>query len=580
MSITFGVDPVVEAVQHALRSLDAGERVVERERIDLKEEAGRRGDDGTVLPGTDRSERAAQQIAGEAACMSNTPGGGALIIGVSDDSTLIGTELDAEWVRRRVHELTQGHLTVDATVVHIRGVRLLVVRSPQAIEPIRHRGKIHWRVGDRCVEIDAASWHERRAYVTHHDWSAQPSHLDESHARATSVEVARGFLRESGESHARDLADVPTADLLRRLNVVTGDGRLTHAGVLAFVGRDTPALDYVRREHAGGDSTTRVRRGGRGVLDELVETFQAFGVHNPVTHVGDGLARGQVHAIPPRAAREAVVNAIAHRDWTVGDPATVEHIGVSLVVTSPGGFYGGVEAANVINHPSRSRNTALTELLASIRVAEREGIGVDRMFQDSLRQGNRLPELEELATPAVRVSLSGERRDPAWPVWLGRIDDRRATADLRWLMSLYHLVTVGWADLLSLAPFLQTSAELTADVVSALWATTIDRRPLLERVDGVPSGAPDAWRLSPSAVGVLRDLDDLGAFRRPWPEPGAVALSYARARGRISTTELGSLLGRAPSNVGSILGRLEDEGRLEPSRPNRRGAGFFYRYVP
>ncbi|WP_407320764.1 winged helix-turn-helix domain-containing protein [Isoptericola halotolerans] len=51
----------------------------------------------------------------------------------------------------------------------------------------------------------------------------------------------------------------------------------------------------------------------------------------------------------------------------------------------------------------------------------------------------------------------------------------------------------------------------------------------------------------------------------------------ARERGRISSTELGSLVGAAPSNVHTVLRTLEAEGILEPSRPNRRGAGSFYR---
>ena len=49
------------------------------------------------------------------------------------------------------------------------------------------------------------------------------------------------------------------------------------------------------------------------------------------------------------------------------------------------------------------------------------------------------------------------------------------------------------------------------------------------------------------------------------------------ARGRISSTELASIVGAAPPNVGPVLRKLEGQGQLEPGRQVRRGPGFFYR---
>lgn len=56
-------------------------------------------------------------------------------------------------------------------------------------------------------------------------------------------------------------------------------------------------------------------------------------------------------------------------------------------------------------------------------------------------------------------------------------------------------------------------------------------------------------------------------------------MTYAAARGRISSTELGSLTYSSPSNVGAVLRELEEAGRLIPSRANRRGAGFYYKFA-
>jgi ATP-dependent DNA helicase RecG len=74
VSIVFGPDPVIEAVQAVLDDLDAGKPVRERIRVDLKEEAGRRDRAGAPLPGGSENETAARALAGAAACMANTPG--------------------------------------------------------------------------------------------------------------------------------------------------------------------------------------------------------------------------------------------------------------------------------------------------------------------------------------------------------------------------------------------------------------------------------------------------------------------------------------------------------------------------
>lgn len=105
--------------------------------------------------------------------------------------------------------------------------------------------------------------------------------------------------------------------------------------------------------------------------------------------------------------------------------------------------------------------------------------------------------------------------------------------------------------------------------------------PLIEPVAGVPVHAPPAWHLSSSAVKALTQRAEESVApvpARKWrsPDRSEVALSWVGARGRISTTELGSIVGAHPTNVNSVLRGLEAQGLLRPARPNRRGAGFFY----
>lgn len=577
MPITYGQSPVEREVTRALSLLGAGTwRDDESNLVDLKEEIGRRDRSGNLLPGTTTNDRAAQQVAGEGACMANTPGGGAIILGAADDGSLPGTMLDIEWLRHRVYELTNRTLTMDVRPVEINGSRLLVITAPQAIEPIRWRGRITWRVDDRCVEVDLATWHAQRLIRTNFDWSAQSSNVAATEVREASVEVARRFLKDSGEPHAAELSTQPTPELLRRLNVVTGDGLLTNAGVLAFVGRGEPSLDYVRRDAAGGDSRQRVHIGERGLLEELQEVFTHITANNALRHLPKGIAVGQIRDLPEGAVREAVVNGLAHREWGLTQPTTVEHVGRTLRVTSPGGFFGGVTAANIITHPSQSRNRALTELLAAVRIAEREGIGVDRMVKEMIRVGHRAPEIEQIDGPFVRVSLVGDAADLAWMMWLASVGPNDLTDDLNVLLLLRRLVDEAWVDVETAGPILQLNQAETDGAIRRLTTATIGTVPIAKLVPGVPDDAPPAWCLSPSARLALQSRDRSAHTSRQWPSRDRIARSYARGRGRISTTELGGLLGSSPTNVGNVLKGLEKAGALRPSRENRRGPGFYY----
>lgn len=579
MSIIFGDDPVASEVERVLAILDAGGwDCDESALVDLKEEAGRRGPGGSILPGETENEKAAQQLGEESACMSNTPGGGALIVGAADDGSLIGTDLDPEWLRYRIYQLTRRTLTVEVRSVEVSGVRLLVVTAPQAIEPIRWNGRIRWRVGDHCEEVDLATWHERRLFRTQFDWSAQESTIDVEHARSAAIDIARRFLRASGESHAMESAQLSAPELLRRLNVVSAGGKLTNAGVLAFVGRGRAALDYMRRDVAGGDSRQRVNERDRSLLEELDAVFTFVEANNAVRHLRAGIAVGQIRELPELAVREAIVNGVAHREWGLADPTTIEHIGSTMRVTSPGGFFGGVNSSNIITHPSQSRNRALTELLSAVRIAEREGVGVDRMVREMLRLGYRAPEIEEIEGPFVRASLVGDAADDAWIEWLALITPD-AASDVNSLIVLRHLVDEGWIDVEAARPLLQLDAAETIGAIMRLSHALIRGEPVIGQVAGVPDSAPAVWRLTTGAGDELRLRDDATGRRRPWPSRRRIATTYARHRGRIGTTELGDLVGASPSNVGSILKAMELDGELAPSRENRRGPGFYYRWV-
>jgi ATP-dependent DNA helicase RecG len=574
MTYTFlGPDPLESQISNALQALASGTapHEVESTHIDVKEEPGRRGANGDILRGQTRNDAAAKYLAGEMACMANTPEGGAIIVGISDRGDRIGTELDSEWLRHRIWELTEQRLTTTVRAVEFEGHRLLVLSTHQAIEPIRYEGRIKWRVDDHCVEIDPSSWHSGRIQQTGVDWSAQQSGHVIADASPIALEISRRYLIEAGDDSA-DLAAASDSDLLRRLNVALGDNHLTNAGSLLFVETPTVGIDYIRRDHPGADSTARMHS-ERSLLEQVFEVERSADAANRGVHLRGGFAHGQVRAIPPGAIREAIVNGVVHRDWLSPQPTTVEHIGDTLTVTSPGGFIGGVAPSNIITHPAVARYRSLAEALAALRLAEREGIGIDRMVREMLALGHSAPEITEVAGPYVRVNLVGGDPDAGFLSLLTDLHPESVRTDVDALLLLRHLLVNGWIDDQAAAPILQRPPRESRASLYRLAAVHIETVPLIVPVRGTPSDSPTAWRPSHFVQGYVGPLPYLIV-----PEARhAMLLAWANHRSRISSTEAADLADLTVSYAGTTLTSLAEDGWLQPSRANRAGRGFFYK---
>lgn len=579
MTFTFlGPDPVEQQVERVLRRLADGDapHQVELTQVDIKEEPSRRGAGGIVLAGSKQSEAAARYLSGEMACFANTPGGGAVILGVADDGLRIGTELDADWLRNRIWQLTEQKLTISVREVDLLGTRLLVLLTHEAIEPIRYSGKLTWRVNDNCVDVDPTTWHAGRIQRSHVDWSVlQSGHMQED-VNPVAVEIARRYLKASGDDSAQDLSLASNEDLIQRLNLVDGDGRLTNAGSLLFVGTPDVGIDYMRRDFAGGETTLRIQ--GRGpLLEQVWEVDLASQMANREIQMAgqfsEGFSGAQFRAIPPRALREAIVNGVVHRDWLSQHPTTVEHIGDVITVSSPGGFIGGVSPENIITHPSAPRYRGLAEAMASLRLAEREGIGVDRMVRDLLALGRPEPEITEIDGPYVRVVLIGGPPDEALVGFLNRVRPPNTGASVDSVLIFDHLGRHGWIDAATAAPVLQKSEREASASIDSLTRADFEGDPVLVSVAGTPVNSPPAFRFSDSV------RKQLAARLAPmFTAAGRIPLilDWATKRGRVSTTEASDIAGVSVPHVGSILAALEAEGHLMPSRSNRAGRGFFY----
>ena len=184
--------------------------------------------------------------------------------------------------------------------------------------------------------------------------------------------------------------------------VSQGEFRPTVAGILLF-GRNPQ--QFVRSAEIvcvryGGESMADefIRQEITGPLPEQLRQAEAFVAANMRRGMRiSGLLREEAAAYPLPVVREAIVNAVAHRDYSVrGEGIRLLLFSNRLEIYSPGRLPGHVTLAN-LKDERYSRNEAIVAILSDLGYIERLGYGVDRMYNSMRAAGLADPDFVETA---------------------------------------------------------------------------------------------------------------------------------------------------------------------------------------
>ncbi len=151
------------------------------------------------------------------------------------------------------------------------------------------------------------------------------------------------------------------------------------------------------------ESRREYREGFLLFHDDLWQTINS---RNEIQHYQDGLFKWGIPTFSERPVREAVLNAVVHRDYRQSGSVFVRQYQRLLRVTSPGGFPAGITEQNILSQQAW-RNRRLAETLARCGLVERSGQGVDLMFESCLQEGKPRPSFAGTDAHHVSVTLHG-----------------------------------------------------------------------------------------------------------------------------------------------------------------------------
>ncbi|MHB1287428.1 MAG: ATP-binding protein [Leptospirales bacterium] len=363
-------------------------------------------------------------------CMANRQGHdwGYLFVGVEDDGSVTGARPRHEHSTTNISRVaamigSRTHPAIACRVeeVMIIGKPVLVFHIPRAGSPVGTsdgkylRRRLDGKGNPECVPFH---YHEMQSHISGH---GGPEYLALSVPEATwddldilEFERFRRTIRESHGMGDQTLIPLSDWDLAKALGCV--DGPKDHPGIrllaLLLFGKEEslrrflPAHEVAFQELS--DTQVIVNDFFRWpllrVMDELLGRFRA---RYRETEIQVGFKRIGIPDYSEKAFREAVANALIHRDYTRLNAVYIQWRKDRLEISSPGGLPEGVSMETLLVTAPHPRNPKLADAFKRAGYVERTARGIDTIFFEQLRNGRAVPSYERTTPTDVVLVLSG-----------------------------------------------------------------------------------------------------------------------------------------------------------------------------
>ena len=393
-------------------------------------------------------------------------GGGKLLLGVTNDRRIIGTTVYEGTINKIPHEVFHAlgiNVRVEE-VMHPDG-RVVIFDIPprQKGRPVSSNGHYRYpiRHGESLAEMPESELRQALNELAP-DFSATlvagmniPQDIDEV--------ALKNFRKWRTDKIGNTRALTDPLDTLLADTGLTLDGQPTFA-CLALLGTEekirrlAPQAEIIyewRGKH--GQTNYDFRKEWRApyfrIYDDVWDTINARNIRFPFQ---EGFIQREIWAFDEKVCREAINNAVAHRDYTMTYASIFIHVSPEgFSVTSPGGFLADITPANIVSHKPVWRNRTIADVMAHTKLVERSGQGMDDMYEACIRQGKGYPDFDGTSAQFVQLNIPIVVKDPGFVQYLEKIaNEKQIILSLAEMMELDHIREQGVVDTLQHKKFL------------------------------------------------------------------------------------------------------------------------------
>ena len=291
--------------------------------------------------------------------------------------------------------------------------------------PVSYKGEYHVRSGSTKQELKGAALDRFLLRKQGRTWDGVPvPHVKARDLSSTAITGFRKLARESRRLDGSVLRE-SAAGLLDKLNLLDGS-HLKRAAVLLFhpdlerfvtgafvkIGYFRTESELLYHDEIHGDLFSQARQTMELLLTKYLKAAISY----------RGIQRVETLPVPEAALREAVLNAIIHKDYASGSPVQIRVYGGRLKIWNPGELPGNWSVANLLAaHASRPFNPSVANAFFRAGAIEAWGRGVQRILDACREAGVPKPDLQyqpgdfwiEFAFSPEQVALvsAGARRE-------------------------------------------------------------------------------------------------------------------------------------------------------------------------
>jgi ATP-dependent DNA helicase RecG len=357
-------------------------------------------------------------------------GGGKLILGVDDKGKVVGTKAFHGTANKLSHELfTKIKIRVDVEeLTHPQG-RILIfhVHGRPTGCRIRSTGKYLYpmRMGESLVEMDDI---RTRAILNEAQSDFSSQIIADFKIEDVDDEAVENFKQRWAEKAQRqDYLNFSKEKVVRAVGVLSERG-LSYAGLILFAKKAKldgllPCSEIIFEWRQEEKKTAHdFRKNWREPFFKMYEeVWNAINVRNLRFPFQEGLFQREVFAFNEKAIREALLNAVAHRDYTVNSSSIfIKASPQEFCVESPGGFPSGITPENILEK-TWWRNRGIVEVFEKAGLVERAGQGMNDIFESTIREGKGIPSFLGSDEYSVVLRIPAQVKDKNFILFLEKI---------------------------------------------------------------------------------------------------------------------------------------------------------------
>jgi ATP-dependent DNA helicase RecG len=506
-------------------------------------------------------------------CLANAEGG-ELWLGVEDDGTPTGLHpehLQLGGLAGMVAARTSPSLAVVVTPVNVGGSNVAHIAVPKAQGEVSTTSGVYLRrriKPDGQPECVGMLPHDRASRVSSFGLVDASAQLVAGATLADLDPLERERLRQCVQQYGGDrvLLELDDEALDGALGLTTrmpdGSGRVPTLTGLLLVGKEAAlrellpthefAFQVLAREAVGFNEFRRFPL--LKALDWLETNFRPY---NPEREIQVGLFRVPVPKVDMGAFREAVANALVHRDYHRLAAVHVRLADDGLTISNPGGLVDGVTLANLLTTEPRPRNRTLADAMKRVGMVERSGRGVDKIYRGMLRFGRPEPDYRRTDVHSVVLKLATVDADEAFlKLVIDQESKRGQELPIDSLIALAALRELKRLSTEELATHIQREAAQAKRTLEALVEMG------LVQAHGNARG-----RSYTLAAGLYQADGEKAAYTRQVGfsalQHEQLVLSYVRQHGRIARADVADLCRLSPDQSAKLLKKLKEQGSLQ-----------------